>query len=311
MSILQTNFKRKMTNSLKWVSSFIKGVDQANFKILQYLPSSFKRKLVGTFFTVFAYHLAKQPIKLGSLQLYVPPRLVRYYAFSELESNVSKMIKRFIRPGMTIVDVGANIGIYTILMAKAVGASGRVYAVEPSTENLELLYKNIELNGLNNVQVIPFAAGMNPQLRKFYLNEASTRNSFYRSSATISTIEVKEIPLDSVIKEPVDFVKIDVEGGEIDALKGMTQLLESNPAIKLLVEWNPTMLQQAGHHVGELPGLLRSLGFAVSIVTEDGTLSSHSVETFLDLWQAHQLDDTWYANLYVQPNSHSTYQMER
>lgn len=87
----------------------------------------------------------------------------------EFEPHIRTLIRRYLRPGMVAVDVGANIGLHTLQMARAVGPQGRVYAVEPAPDNLKYLKRNIALNRLSQVEVLPWAASSEHGIQEFYL----------------------------------------------------------------------------------------------------------------------------------------------
>ncbi|MCL4708222.1 FkbM family methyltransferase [bacterium] len=259
-----------MLRILRWIFSIIKAVDKANIPLLRIVPSKTKRKLVRKIYKPLTATLP-EVIELKGLLLHIPRDLAYSYVLHEHEPQTQQIIQKFVKPGMTVVDVGANIGYLTLLMAKIVGPAGKVYAVEPGRDNLEWLHKNIQLNGARNVKVLPVAAGAERQSRNFYLRKAGTLHSLHENDqAVVETLQVQVAPLDELVQEkPIDFVKIDVEGGEIEVLKGMSKILQFNPALRLIVEWNPSALKRAGHKAEELPDLLQKAGFHVSVIDEE------------------------------------------
>jgi FkbM family methyltransferase len=175
-----------------------------------------------------------------------------------------------LRPGDTLVDVGANIGYNTLYAAHCVGPKGRVYAIEPAQDNLTILYANIFENDLRNVIVLPFAAGSEHEVKEFYLRgDVSAVNSLFHDNfyhPITQTSQVLTAPLDELIPDTPSLVKIDVEGGELEVLQGMPRLL-ANRALRLIVEWHPTLQQAAGHLPEALPHFLLELGFTLQVVT--------------------------------------------
>jgi FkbM family methyltransferase len=172
---------------------------------------------------------------------------------------------------MVVVDVGANIGYHTLLAAEQVGGAGHVWSVEPAEGNLGFLRHNIELNGFENVTILPHAAGARRSLRRFLLRSDSGHHGFHAhpTDGTVEEVEIEEVPLDDLIRAPVDLVKLDVEGSEIEALEGMRRLLTDSPTVRILVEWNPPMLAAAGLAPNALPDWLRDAGFDLSVVNEE------------------------------------------
>lgn len=162
-----------------------------------------------------------------------------------------RLLRRLVRPGQSVADVGANIGYYGLLFAQAVGPSGRVACIEPEPDNVAELRRNVEGNRLANVEVVPVAVG------------ASTGTVSLRGGINGAVVEdglgEVQVPLrtlDELLGDrPVDFIKIDVEGYEGHVLEGAARLLEEQrPA--LFVEIHPGFL--APPHTTD--GLLSRLG---------------------------------------------------
>jgi FkbM family methyltransferase len=240
--------------------------------------------------------------KNGEVILGVPRSYFRGppYLFRNYEQVTAERMRAVLRPGMTAVDVGAHVGYHTLLMSKLVGAQGRVFAFEPSEENLVLLRHNIDLNRASNVTVFPLAVGCQSRKRTFNIATEVWRNSFYASPQVevIRQVDVSEVRLDEVITGPVDLVKIDVEGAEIEVLDGMGGLLDS-PALSLIAEWNPACLRSAGRGSMDLPIYLESRGFNV-VVLDDEMRTRCSVGEIAHFLQEDRLSSTWYANLFAQ-----------
>ncbi len=285
---------------LRWIYSIIKAVDQANIPLLRIVPSDTKRKLARKIYRPLTSTLP-EVIALKGVLLHIPRNLAYSYVLHEHEPQTQQIIQKFVKPGMTVVDVGANIGYLTLLMAKIVGPAGKVYAVEPGRDNLAYLHKNIELNGVRNVRILPVAAGAERQSRNLYLRKAGTLHSLYENNQAIAeTMQVQVAPLDELVQEKqIDFVKIDVEGGEIDVLRGMSKILQFNPGLRLIVEWNPSALKRAGHEAEELPNLLHKIGFHISVINED----VNGLQSFGEAFERLRADvqyDISHLNLFVE-----------
>jgi FkbM family methyltransferase len=180
--------------------------------------------------------------------------------------RVQGLMDTAIRPGATVVDVGANVGYNTVYASGRVGPTGRVVAIEPAADNIGVLRENIAANGLDNVVVRPVAAGRSHEVRELFLRgETSAVNSLFPESvyAAVTGVErVRVAPLDDLVDVDPDLVKIDVEGAELDVLAGMTRLLR-RPGIRLIVEWHPGLQQAAGYAPDALPRLLLQHGLTV------------------------------------------------
>lgn len=132
-----------------------------------------------------------------------------------------KVMQDNIKEGNTVLDIGANIGYYTLLMSKMVGRSGKVYSFEPEPKNFEILQKNIQLNNIENVVLSNLA--MSDKSGKAFM-ELSNDSGQHRLSE--SGIEIQTTTIDEYFKDvKIDFIKMDAEGSEGRIFKGMKQRL--------------------------------------------------------------------------------------
>jgi FkbM family methyltransferase len=205
-----------------------------------------------------------QSIRLAGAAVQVPgPRRVR---LSVVAGNlrVHRLLDRFVKPGHTVVDVGANIGYNTIRAARLAGPHGRVVAVEPTPDNLDVLRHNVQATGLANVVVEHAAAGRAAGTRDFFVRGAwSAVNSLFAESCyahVTDVLKVAVVPLDDLVEGPAAVVKIDVEGAELDVLDGMPRLMRTPPEA-LIVEWHPLLQTMAGYAPDELPRWLLRRGW--------------------------------------------------
>lgn len=169
--------------------------------------------------------------------------------FGAYERATVEVFKKSIQPGMTVVDIGAFVGFYTLLAASLVGPKGKVYAFEPNPHAFEILLRNVQENGYEEcVEIIPKAiSNRKAQLRLFINDRVPAESSFYKREGY--SVEVESIPLDEFFAgrgwPEVHFIKVDVEGAEVEVLEGMKETVRRNPWVKLIVEFNPGVQQQA------------------------------------------------------------------
>lgn len=219
----------------------------------------------------------------GPYRLYVPLHLLPEYR--NFEPMTVERFRQSLTKGMTVVDVGANVGYYTLTAARAVGRRGVVHAIEPCDTNLAVLYRNVELSDLRNIHIHTCAAGANHGERRFYVTQSSFDHGFYQHP--LAEIEcattVEQVPIDDLISTRVDVVKIDVEGAEIDVINGMTRTVRENQGLSLFVEWAPLCMKQAGRQAHELPDRLRELGFRDLRVMDDLGRRECSVDDILQM----------------------------
>ena len=147
----------------------------------------------------------------------------------EYEPVETKVIKGLVREDDVVVDAGANIGYYTILLSRAVGPNGKVYAFEPGKECFNLLKKNVKENSCNNVILINKALSSRDGEIKFYIKDGDkASSSMLKDSKCPSTeVIVQATTLDKEVKEPAAFMKMDIEGVELEALAGGRELLKT------------------------------------------------------------------------------------
>jgi len=173
---------------------------------------------------------------------------------------------RTVRPGMTIVDGGAHVGLYTVLGARAVGPDGLVLAFEPDRYNLAALRLNV--HGATNVRIVEKALTDAPGTATFH-ETPSTIGSSLLERADSSTRVVETTSVDAELGErraPSLLVKLNVEGAEPLVIAGMRETLDRVRSISMLVEVNPALVSAAGTDVDALVRTLEGEGFAVGFV---------------------------------------------
>lgn len=182
------------------------------------------------------------------------------------ERYTTALFEQLVSRGMSVVDVGANIGYYTLLAAKLVGEKGKVFAFEPEPRNYALLLKNIELNSYKNIIPLRKAVSIKSGKVKLFLDKLEPgAHSLYRvrEDAT-EAILVDAVSLDGFFKGrecPIDIIKVDVEGSEMAVLLGMPEIVRNNNNLKIFTEFYPPGLQSSGFSAQEYWGKLIESGF--------------------------------------------------
>jgi FkbM family methyltransferase len=199
---------------------------------------------------------------------WITPTLV---ATGGWEPGQTALLGERIAPGMTVVDGGAHVGYFTCQAARLVGPRGLVLAFEPAPRNFALLQANVWRNGLTNVACFPWALGAEPGLAELELSETNTGDHRLRGDGSGERVAVRVAALDTVlaIRPPLDVVKLDVQGNEEAAVRGMTTLLAASPGVLLTVELSPADARAAGSDPPALLGWYRSLGFALRVQLPD------------------------------------------
>lgn len=186
-------------------------------------------------------------------------------------------LRKEIKDGDTVVDVGANIGLFSCLMAILAGPSGKVFSFEPDPGNVELLRKNIEENGLQNtITIVPAAASDRTGKLKFF--PSGVHGALVHDSAGSAShkgeIEVEATRIDDVLSaakvSAVQFIKMDIIGSEMKALKGMHRIIERNPNAKIISAFCPAFLERAGTSGMAYLEELTAAGFTISDISRGG-----------------------------------------
>jgi len=189
------------------------------------------------------------------------------------EAGEWRLLNLIVRPGMTVVDVGSNIGIYTALFTRLAGAGGVVHSFEPDPENFARLED--ACGGAPNVRLNRAAvAARSETLRLFRSPDLNVDHRTYQCGTGRESVEVAAIALDDyfVPGDRVDFVKIDIQGFELHALSGMNRVIEENDRLAMLLEYFPAGITQAGGTPEALLALLRGAGFALHAISAAGRL---------------------------------------
>lgn len=173
------------------------------------------------------------------------------------------LLKKLIKPGMRILDVGANVGLYTLDLARLTGPSGRVFAFEPEPNLFSALRKNCAANRAVNVTPFQCAAGaVNGRATLHRGTFNSGDNRLGPSTGNRQSIEMEVSRLDEILLEPrVDFIKLDVQGHELAALSGMEQLIADSPNVRVLFELAPASLRASNTSPESLLDFFHERGF--------------------------------------------------
>ncbi len=194
-----------------------------------------------------------------------------------------------IRPGDFVVDIGANVGYYTLIASRLVGDHGRVLAIEPDPANATVLFRNLAENDVRNVRVFQGAASDHNGVERLYragTNQGDHRT--YDSGDGRPSEQVAACRLDDLVGDwshRVDFMKIDAQGAEAKILEGAAGTLRRNADhITLVLEFWPFGLDQAGSSAAQVLDLLAEYRFNMALIDEAaGESRPISPEALLDL----------------------------
>ena len=264
-------------------------------RILGWVPVSWRRALIGhpdrpsrvaTFVHNLLNHLPRAESKVAACQgplegyrMLVNWRRFRSFVYGTWEPEVTGVITSTVKPGMTVIDIGAHVGYYSLLLAKCVGPTGRVFSFEPLHENLALLRKNVQLNNLTNVH--SFCDALFSRAGELSLSVPdespdSGDGSLIHDRGS-KHVPVQAITLDSFCASAniqPDILKMDVEGAEYDVLLGAQETIRRCRP-KLLIELHHFDGNVAAHPV---PDLLAGWSYQIEWIGR-WPLTSHILAT--------------------------------
>ncbi len=219
-----------------------------------------------------------------------------YSAFKTFQDRAERrLVAERLSPGCVAVDAGANIGIYSQFLSECVGPAGAVHSFEPSHDNF--VHLRAALSGRANVRLSQLA--LSDQTGEAVLYVSDELNVDHRAYATEgeprTTIPIRTTALDDYFQRGarVDLIKMDIQGYELHALRGARRVLADNPNVKLLLEFWPYGLLQAGVSAEALLSFLRDAGFSTFVTKADKLFQC-------DRPIADPLDPTSYLNLFAQ-----------
>ena len=210
-------------------------------------------------------------IELDRRDVNIARRIVLY---GDYEGYLREVLLEHARPGSTVLDIGANVGLHTLRLSRRVD-SGQVVAFEPDSANFALLKRNLERNGAKNVVAHRLALSDAPGRALLYQSSTNRRGlSLARGNVDDDTLPPAEVEVgvaDDVLRSiaaPISLAKIDVEGAEAMVIRGMRGLLARNPELVLVFEFIPPFLVEFGDEPRALLEGLERDGFRLSIVDD-------------------------------------------
>lgn len=234
---------------------------------------------------------------------FFPLYKITYKAFKEKQDSFEiSLMKKYIKPNDTVLDIGANIGFYAEILSEIVGEKGKVHCFEPDTINFKHLKDRCQK--LTNVQINNKAVSDKTEVIKIYTSkQLNVDHRTYKPDDYDQEIDIDAIAVDDYLFSPfnsaqgdkeINFIKMDIQGFEMSAIKGMTKTLQS-PHLKLLSEFWPYGMHKAGTSVLEYYIFLKQNNFYIYLIENNQLieLTEDKVKTFLDL------PETTYMNIFA------------
>src|SRR5580704_8402274 len=235
----------------------------------------------------------QMPVRLPFGALWLPRKdnLGEPLLAGTFETNEIAFVGSILQPGMTVLDLGAHHGVYTVLASKRVAPGGKVFAFEPSPRERRTLRLHVMLNLCWNVSIQGLALGNENTTANLFVVDGSQTgcNSLRPPEVFCGTSRVRVCVtrvddwLDRQKLDQVDFIKLDVEGAERDVLQGAERLLNRKPRPVILVEVQDVRTQLWGYRANEIIQHLSHKGYKWLIPTTDGAL--RNLDTTLDEYE--------------------------
>jgi FkbM family methyltransferase len=194
--------------------------------------------------------------------------------YGRYSREILEVFRRFARRDDTVVDVGAHVGYFTLFLAELVGSNGHVYSFEPDPRARSFLTKSVCGNGMDWIDVSPLALATGRGSVKFFLAKGLGSSSAIKGvqqldaeEITIQTVSLDELVDQGQVLGHIRLVKIDIEGYELDAIRGMTKVLRKHRPI-MVVEVNEEMLSARGESPASLLALLTSLDYRLEVLLQ-------------------------------------------
>jgi len=221
------------------------------------------------------------------------PLYAAYKAYADRAERA--LLRKILFQGAVVVDVGANIGIYSQFLSRCVGPTGLVHSFEPSPDNFKRL--SAATRDLSNVRLSQAAVGERSGECKLYVSDKLNvdHRAYKTDGDSRRALATEMVALDDYFKrgQHLDLIKMDIQGYELHALRGAQRVLRENPEINLLLEFWPAGLEQAGVGWKGFIEMLQGLNMNMSLVRTSGLVpfDAHDV----------RMDISWYVNLFAYP----------
>ncbi len=243
----------------RWLLSPLRGFGLRDYAIVRWLLSIMKPRIA--YVHGFRINLDRTDESMS-----------HFYIEGIQEPLETRLVYELVRPGNVVLDIGANIGYYTLLLSKLVGSEGKVYAFEPAPETYQLLKKNVRENRgntLGQIYLNEVAASDHAGIGKLFINEYNKGNNRLYGSEKLRSVPIKLARIDDIVPkhQRIDFIKMDIEGAEVLALRGMQRMIERDKPTIIMEFW-PRRFPALGTTASELIATLESLGYIFEDIDE-------------------------------------------
>lgn len=249
------------------------------FSIYKRIVKIFSGHDIGRIYAIWIVHrsivswLKPTFVEIQGHKMFLDPKDSLRLSIFPYEPVETELVKREVKKGDIALNIGANIGYYTLILARLVGQEGKIYAFEPDPDNFALLTKNVEINNYQNVILEEKAVSNRTGKGRLYLSKYNKGDHrVYDCYDGRGSIEIEVTRLDDYFKGyngKIDFIKLDVQGAEGGVIQGMLSLLEKTKNLKMLTEIWPPGLEKFGTGFKKYLRLLLEYGFKLYYINEE------------------------------------------
>ena len=204
--------------------------------------------------------------------------------FGNRELDHKLILEDALRPGMSVLDIGANIGYYTLMILRLIGSNGTLIAVEPSPSNVSLLKRNLSLNGHSDIEVHQKAVSDSSGVRDFFLSEMSNLNTFHNTgtgtkhlSGTTIAVEMETVGQIAAGRR-IDLIRMDVEGHEIEVINGLIPAIKNKEMAPTIIFETHLSRYDDGHDMEAPLRQLFLLGYHLAVVSSSSKRRTRIIE---------------------------------
>lgn len=232
-----------------------------------------KYRVIHDFNKWLIQRLKSDSVEVNGYRMFVDWRDSLHLSINKsFEPFQTEIAKKLLKQGDVVIDIGANIGYYSLLFAVTVGPAGRVFAFEPDPYNFGLLKKNAEINNFSNIMMFDKAVSDTSRQGKLYKSEYNLGDHrIFALDDDYKPIDIKVIRLDDVPElrdVKISLIKIDIQGSEGTAVKGMKQLITRQDGLVLMCEFIPSLIKGSGMEPEHFLTMLTELGFQLHDIDE-------------------------------------------
>jgi len=254
---------------------------------------AYRRRLIN----YVVSHYKSNYIEIEGRKMFLDANDSLRLSLREYSPLATHLVKSEVKRGDVVIDLGANIGYWTLFFAQLVGENGRVFAFEPEPSNFKILEKNVRINGYQNVVLIQKAASSITGRAKLYLSYESTDNRIYDTHDNRDFINIETITLDEYFRtfdREINFIKSNIQGADFAAIQGMSSLLKKSKNIKIMTEFSPYLLKPFNAEPEEFLKTLTDEGFNLyDINSVDNKIYSTTVNELLKKYPSEKNKGTY------------------